>query len=93
MAIIFFYDFGNERYSSLSGGDVDYVLISYTNLENKEKTINELEKYYEFEEIANFTPTNLGIDAGDNVNNPNNFLTFLKLKKSGPYIEIYKIIN
>jgi hypothetical protein len=88
-----FYDFGNERYSGLSGNDVDYVLISYTNLENKEKTIDELAKYYEFEAVTNFTPTNLGIDAGDNVNNPNNFFTLLKLKKSGPYIVIYKIIK
>jgi hypothetical protein len=88
-----FYDFGNERYNSLSGNDVDYVLISYTDLENKEKTIDELKKYYEFEAIANFTPTNSELDAGDNVNNPNNLLKLLKLKKSGPYIEIYKIIR
>lgn len=88
-----FYDRANERYFELAGDDTDYVLIG----SNYEEIFFELEKYHNLKLVKVFKPTGddelvrNGIDS-EYLNSPLNWLTMVKLDKSGPFIYIYELI-
>lgn len=82
-------------YYALSGEDNR----AYYNLETRkgaQEYLNNVEKYHDLSLVEKFYPTDDSdlIKSGveDYLNNPLDFRTLFKLEKSGPFIEIYKVI-
>jgi len=79
-----------------SGEDPNYRYDITTKKDTAEK-INQVKKYHNLESVKNFYPSadqdiiKQGID--DYTNNPLSWAELWKLDKSGPFIEIYKVIN
>lgn len=90
------YDKNNDRYEKLSGEETDYIVITYGKSADKKTILNNLQKYHKIELIKYFYPTNnerlaeRGLE--EQLNNPSNLIDLLYLDKSGPFVEIYKII-
>jgi hypothetical protein len=82
-------------YYALSGEDNR----AYYNLETRkgaQEYLNNVEKYHNLSLIEKFYPTDdrdlIKSGVEDYLNNPLNWRDLLKLKASGPFIEIYKIL-
>jgi len=79
-----------------SGDDPNYRYDIMTRKYTYEK-INQVKKYHNLESVKNFYPSDdkdiikQGID--DYTNNPLSWTDLWRLDRSGPFIEIYKVIN
>lgn len=103
------YDFNQERFKELAGNKTKYVLFHYWQSGDKKdyyefptrKIVNnwieEVKKNHKIELVKTFYPTKNvkliknGVD--DYLNSPHSWLDLLYLEKSGPFIEIYKVLR
>ena len=101
-----FYDYDNYRYQALGGTSTKYIIVSFWNLENgyalkkdAKRNLEEVEKYHRLKLVKTFYPTKNDtvpdVEWGDIdiLNNPIRLQTLFKLKSSGPFFEIYEVIN
>ena len=90
------YDKKYGRYEELAGKETDYLVITFGKLVDKNNMLNKLQKYHKLELIQFFYPTQdaraIKSDLEDYLNNPFSLTGLLRLKGSGPFVEIYKII-
>jgi len=100
------YDYDMNRFRDLGGPNTKYIFISYWPDKNGGKTLfgtdvgsllNEVEKYHRIERVKTFFPVADGVKvsktAEDILNNPINWIDVVSLEKSGPFVEIYRVIN
>lgn len=90
------YDNGNNRYKDLAGNNTKYVIISFGDIAERDSMVDNLKKYHSLELLKSFYPTadqKILTDGLDNdyINSPEKITTLLKLEKTGPLFEIYKI--
>lgn len=101
------YDYANNRYKDLGGKETKYVIIAYwqsgeinerTNLETRKRayeTLNQVKEHHQLELVQKFYPTTderlIAVGTEDYLNNPLDFRTLFNLKKSGPFVEIYRV--
>lgn len=104
-----FYDIGFLRYDELGGENTKYIITSYWESGSKNKRydlptrkfsneiIDNVKKYHSLTLEKTFYPSSdkkiieNGVD--DFLNNPTDFRPLLSLQKSGPFVEIYRVIN
>lgn len=103
------YDHNNFRYEDLAGENTKYIVVyywqrnSYKNgtfwakRESAEMVIDEIKKYHDIVLVKTFYPTDKKrlIQSGimDQINNPVDLLEIIQLEKSGPFMEIYEILD
>jgi len=101
------YDYDKYRYEDLGGEKTKYLIFSYYNkkdvsgyisLQQIDKMKAEISRYHQFELVAKFSPVKEKNSIPDNavidvLNNPTSWRILLDLKKSGQFIEIYRLIK
>lgn len=100
------YDYGANRYEDLAGTSTKYLLVSYWTDQNGGKyfwgddinlALKEISKYHTLERVQTFFPVSDGVTVGrsaeDILNNPIYWSDLTRLQASGPFVEIYRIIN
>lgn len=100
----FRYDYGANRYQDLSGTSTQYLMVSYWTDENGGKyfwsndidfILKEVSKYHTLELVKTFFPASDGVKVGrsadDILNNPIYWTDLVRLRESGPFVEIYRI--
>jgi len=81
----------NNRYKELGGEDTEYVIVCDSS------TVHEIEKYHKISLILSFNP--IGNNGkkdnikGDALNSPVDYISIISLDKSGPPLEIYKVLQ
>jgi len=92
------YDYGNNRYDDLAGPETKYVIITFSSAEEQNRPLDNLKKFHDLKLLESFYFTEdkkileQGID-NEYLNSPEKWTTLLKLKMSGPNVEIYEIIK
>ena len=102
-----YYDYGFSRYQGLGGEDTKYVILYYwladdekgrsllmtKKLENQ--IVEDIRRYHKLELVQTFYPTKdeelVAIGVGDYINNPLRWTTLLKLKRGGPFVDVYAV--
>ncbi|MCK5416138.1 hypothetical protein KAI92_01780 [Candidatus Parcubacteria bacterium] len=104
-----FFDVGNNRYENLGGGETKYIIVDYwtageegkrTMIRTRKRTeevLYEVRKYHDIKLVKTFYPTKnknlINSGVGDYINNPLKWRTLLQLEKSGPFVEVYEVLN
>jgi hypothetical protein len=99
------YDHDANRYQDLAGTSTKYLFVSYWTDDKGGKyfwgndidvTLKEVSKYHNIELVKTFFPVPEGVtvrrSAEDILNNPIYWYDITRLQKSGPFIEIYKVM-
>jgi hypothetical protein len=104
-----FYDNAHNRYEELGGEKTEFLAIYYwfsgeseertmlTTKKSAYETLDKIREFHNIELVKIFYPSENkdliknGID--DYINNPRHWKTLLMLEKSGPFVEIYRVLN
>jgi hypothetical protein len=92
------YDYNNNRYEDLAGPETKYVIITFSSAAEQARPLDNLKKYHKLKLLKSFYFTDdqkileQGID-NEYLNSPEKWTTLLKLKMSGPNVEIYEVIE